>query len=69
MSAAMNRSSTERQMSRGSSASSAMLTAPDDARTRNDNSHRTTSAMLSTWSGISKSTKRRALTWPSLWQT
>ena len=57
------------QTSRGSSASSAMLTAPDDARTRNANSHHITSPTLSTWSGISQSTKRQAPTWLSPWPT
>jgi hypothetical protein len=39
------------------------------ARTTNGNLRRTTSLTLSTWSEISKSTKRQVLTWLLLWQT
>jgi hypothetical protein len=69
MSATMNRLSTEKQMSRSSSANSAMPIVLGGARMRNGNSRRITSAMLSTWSEISQSTRRQALKWLLLWQT
>ena len=68
-SAPTSRPSTEKQTSRGSSANSATLTAPDDAWTRNTNSHHITSPTLSIWSGISQSTKHQAPTWLLPWPT
>ena len=69
MSATTNRLSMERQTIRGNSANSAIPTVLGDVRTRNDNSRHITSAMLSTWSEINKSTKRQVLTCLLLWQT
>ena len=69
MSATMNRLSKEKQTSRSSSANSAMPIVLDGAWMRNGNLRRITSVMLSKWSEISQSTRRRVLTWLLLWQT
>ena len=66
-SALTSRSLMEKRTSRGSSASSAMPIAPDDAQMSNDKFHHITSATLLTWSGTSQSTKRQAPTWLSPW--